>query len=505
MAGEGLFFTGVVLKNNRDLLKEQEARERLAMDKERLAMEKEELAARRKEARKKNYKGLYEDFGESNAGELDFWIKNNVEDHINWVGDNHENEDQGAFHGTKAKQSNNIRSGQDVLSDIWSDYSSKMKVLEAGGDSVDKANYVQGEDGVYEFQRRMTDLKTKLRNEEITPQEFADAYYDNTDNSLIKLREKGDIGKSLVDGYKGPKETYLYTNEKGDKDFYGWSNDAKNAVYTEYMNTLEQDDDGSFINQEGRDEYFNSTLVDENQDEETNAMVLFFRDKNNGLSPSEKELSRLNPIENQFDNYDNKLATEYKQWLSKKKTDPHMVNAGYKTKTQSKQENPLKNAHELPKWEEMTSSQNFTENKYGSHGRMLLDYNFTQNVGGKHSLTAPTFNNMQISDDSNLTSEMAKKYILEQLELGGGQIESKLSQVSIAEDHANMYGIYSIPVSNAATGGKGAMVLEVSVPAKNFDSKLLGPVPLRWYNSLGAAREGLYDDESSSGGAYDDI
>ena len=54
MAGEGLFFTGVVLKNNRDLLKEEEARQRLAMDKERLEMQKQEAAARRAEARRKN-------------------------------------------------------------------------------------------------------------------------------------------------------------------------------------------------------------------------------------------------------------------------------------------------------------------------------------------------------------------------------------------------------------------------------------------------------------------
>lgn len=59
----GLFFTGTVLKNNRDLLKEQEARERLAMDKEKLAMQKEDIAARRKEARRKGSKAQIKDYG----------------------------------------------------------------------------------------------------------------------------------------------------------------------------------------------------------------------------------------------------------------------------------------------------------------------------------------------------------------------------------------------------------------------------------------------------------
>ena len=69
--------------------------------------------------------------------------------------------------------------------------------------------------------------------------------------------------------------------------------------------------------------------------------------------------------------------------------------------------------------------------------------------------------------------------------------------MAISEDHTNMYGIYSIPVSNEATGGKGAMVLEISVPIDNVDSKLLGPVPKRWYNSLAINRQGAYNQEGS--------
>ena len=281
-------------------------------------------------------------------------------------------------------------------------------------------------------------------------------------------------------------------------DYYGWSKDAKNAVYTQYMSVLEQDDDGSFINQEGRDEYFNTTLFDEDQNEEVNAMTLFFRDKNGGLTPSEKELSRLNPIDNQFENYDSNLAAEYKQWLSKEKTDPYMVDKGFKNKTQSAKDDPFKDAYGVADWEKMLSSQNFTENKYGAHGRMLTDYNFTQNVGGEHDLQSSTFNNMEISDDANVSTDVAKKYIDEQLRLGNGKIKSKLSQVAISEDHTNMYGIYSIPVSNEATGGKGAMVLEISVPIDNVDSKLLGPVPKRWYNSLAINRQGAYNQEKST-------
>ena len=53
MAGEGLFFTGQVLKNNRDLLKEEAARKTLAMQQEQLKMQQENLAMRRKENARK--------------------------------------------------------------------------------------------------------------------------------------------------------------------------------------------------------------------------------------------------------------------------------------------------------------------------------------------------------------------------------------------------------------------------------------------------------------------
>ena len=51
---KGLFFTGVVYKNTRDILKEEEARQRLAMEKERLELQKQQLADKRAEARRKN-------------------------------------------------------------------------------------------------------------------------------------------------------------------------------------------------------------------------------------------------------------------------------------------------------------------------------------------------------------------------------------------------------------------------------------------------------------------
>ena len=51
MAGEGLFFTGVVLKNNRNLLQEQATRDSLQIQKDELKLRQDEAAARRRKER----------------------------------------------------------------------------------------------------------------------------------------------------------------------------------------------------------------------------------------------------------------------------------------------------------------------------------------------------------------------------------------------------------------------------------------------------------------------
>lgn len=62
MAGEGLFFTGQVLKNNRDLLKEEATRQQLAIQKEELELRKQQLADKKKEARRKGSKAQIKDY-----------------------------------------------------------------------------------------------------------------------------------------------------------------------------------------------------------------------------------------------------------------------------------------------------------------------------------------------------------------------------------------------------------------------------------------------------------
>jgi len=58
MAGEGLFFTGVVLKNNRDLIQEQATRDSLQIQKDQLKLQQDEAAARRRQEREEGTKAI---------------------------------------------------------------------------------------------------------------------------------------------------------------------------------------------------------------------------------------------------------------------------------------------------------------------------------------------------------------------------------------------------------------------------------------------------------------
>ena len=58
MAGEGLFFTGVVLKNNRNLIQEQATRDSLQIQKDQLKLQQDEAAARRRQEREEGSRAI---------------------------------------------------------------------------------------------------------------------------------------------------------------------------------------------------------------------------------------------------------------------------------------------------------------------------------------------------------------------------------------------------------------------------------------------------------------
>ena len=95
MAGEGLFFTGQVLKNNRDLLKEEATRKQLALQEEALNMRKQEAADRRRVRRESGIKSssIDADYSGISDPRLKLEITNRASDFNKFVADSYDNQD----------------------------------------------------------------------------------------------------------------------------------------------------------------------------------------------------------------------------------------------------------------------------------------------------------------------------------------------------------------------------------------------------------------------------
>jgi len=95
MAGEGLFFTGQVLKNNRNLLEEEATREKLAMQQEELNLRKQAAADKRKKDRKDGLKevSVDADFSGIDDPRLKLEISNRAQNLQRFVGDNYDSTD----------------------------------------------------------------------------------------------------------------------------------------------------------------------------------------------------------------------------------------------------------------------------------------------------------------------------------------------------------------------------------------------------------------------------
>ena len=95
MAGEGLFFTGVVLKNNRNLEQEEIARRQLAIQEENLNMRKQEAADRRRLNRQSGIASSSVDADYSGISDprLKLEISKRASDFNKFVADNYDNND----------------------------------------------------------------------------------------------------------------------------------------------------------------------------------------------------------------------------------------------------------------------------------------------------------------------------------------------------------------------------------------------------------------------------
>tara|TARA_R100000654_G_scaffold68262_1_gene97105 strand:- start:7916 stop:9361 length:1446 start_codon:yes stop_codon:yes gene_type:complete len=95
MAGEGLFFTGVVLKNNRDLIQEENARKRLSLLEEQINIQKQNAADRRARERQEGIRrsSAEADFTGISSPRIKSEIIDRASDFNNFVANNYDSQD----------------------------------------------------------------------------------------------------------------------------------------------------------------------------------------------------------------------------------------------------------------------------------------------------------------------------------------------------------------------------------------------------------------------------
>ena len=144
MAGEGLFFTGTVLKNNRDLLKEENSRQQLAMQQEQLEIQKQGAADKRKAQRQEGFKKSQSSYDLSSIKDprLRDALTKKVEELNKFSGDNYDSDSLDV-----QSQIQEMRSNITSLAQYASQVDTKMQLYNPLNEASNALRYNKNEDG----------------------------------------------------------------------------------------------------------------------------------------------------------------------------------------------------------------------------------------------------------------------------------------------------------------------------------------------------------------------
>jgi len=202
MAGEGLFFTGQVLKNNRNLLQEQAVREQLSMRKEQLDLQKGQLADQRAEARRK---GMQPKTTEVSYENLDpFFVDiltQQVDGVTKFATDNSQDIYSGENKGVSLsyqKMSNQVDANQSKYSSLSSDLKALYELSASENSGTLKVN----EDGIPQYQVNYDKIKEEVGNNNMTLDDALKMYPIDISSSLKQenfVNPADGIFRDLVD------------------------------------------------------------------------------------------------------------------------------------------------------------------------------------------------------------------------------------------------------------------------------------------------------------------
>ena len=333
MAGEGLFFTGTVLKNNRNLLEEEATRQQLDMQREELELKKQAAADKRKEARKKNEVNPNSYSLDGMDTFLAEQFQGSVSDYQSFVTENSLNfDDNIELKNQKLKDEGDLLVSGNRYKSISTDLTSYENLIKNGkGDKLALA-----EDGSYLYDYNYKKIQEEVNKRKANPDEgmtfdeAMEAYPINVDTAM-KRTEWIDPTKALF-ATDNANRKGTYDNEDDGYKYKTISNSQKNITQTAIKNKLTVNSQG-FHNDPNYKRIYDTKLLTIEGNEMTAKEAFFLEayvdpetDQVGGITGATNLLDILDP-ENK-DRFNKDASNAYAEYLAKKISDQ-----GYKDMT----------------------------------------------------------------------------------------------------------------------------------------------------------------------------
>tara|TARA_R100000541_G_scaffold53_5_gene102 strand:+ start:626 stop:2128 length:1503 start_codon:yes stop_codon:yes gene_type:complete len=332
MAGEGLFFTGQVLTNNRDLLEEEATRQQLDMQREELELKKQAAADKRKEARKKNEV----DPNSYSLDEMDPFLQEQfqgeVSDYQGFVIENSLNfDDNIELKNQKLKNEGNLNISGGRYRSISTDLTSYQNLIKNGkGDKLALA-----EDGSYLYDYNYKKIQEEVNKRKANPDEgmtFDEAMeaYPIDADTVMKRTEWVDPTIALF-ATDNANRKGTYDNEDDGYKYKTISNSQKNITQTAIKNKLTVNSQG-FHNDPNYKRIYDTKLLTIEGNEMTAKEAFFLEayvDPETGERAEITDATNLLDIlDSESDNFNKDASNAYAEYLAKKISDQ-----GYKDMT----------------------------------------------------------------------------------------------------------------------------------------------------------------------------
>ena len=329
MAGEGLFFAGTVLKNNRDLIKEDMAREELALKKEQLELQKQAAADKRKDARSKGQKANLQDYSLDGINPL---FVSDFQSNVGGYQDFANNNAMSIFDGDielKNEQSSQERD-LSALSNNYISLSSDITSLDSLVKNNKGGQLKLAENGEYLYVHNMGKIQ-EATDGGMSMSEALELYPIDA-QSMINKTEWEDPTKALFDADDSNDNRKVVSND-GEYNYTEIEPQKKADTQSAITNSLKVNSQG-FHNDTNYKRLYDTKLLTIEGNEMTAKEAFFLEayvdpetEQVGGITGSDSLLEMLDPESERFDK---DVSNAYAEYLGKKISEEGYENKGRK-------------------------------------------------------------------------------------------------------------------------------------------------------------------------------